>query len=102
MSTINTFYGIAICIYINNHNPPYIYTRYSGKAKLPLHYNVGLQITEMREAKNLRQTDFAKKTGINQGDISKIEDGLKNITLSTLERLADGLDCTIDIRFKKK
>ena len=73
-----------------------------GKVKLPLRYNVGLQVIEMRETKNLRQTDLSKKTGIDQGDISKIEDGLKNITLSTLERLADGLDCTVEIKLKKK
>ena len=73
-----------------------------GKVKLPLRYNVGLQVIEMRETKNLRQTDLSKKTGIDQGDISKIEDGLKNITLSTLERLADGLDCAVEIKLKKK
>ena len=73
-----------------------------GKVKLPLRYNIGLQVIEMRETKNLRQTDLSKKTGIDQGDISKIEDGLKNITLSTLERIADGLDCTVEIKLKKK
>ena len=52
--------------------------------------------------KDMYQSDLSKKTGIDQGDISKIEDGQKNITLSTLERLADGLDCEIEIKFKKK
>ena len=70
--------------------------------QLPLRYNVGLQIKEMREHKQMRQIELSKKTNVDQGDISKIEDGQKNITLSTLERIADGLDCDVEIILKKK
>lgn len=73
-----------------------------GMVKLPIRYNVGLQIKEIREMKDMYQSDLSKKTGIDQGDISKIEDGQKNITLSTLERIADGLDCDVEIILKKK
>ena len=73
-----------------------------GIIKLPIRYNVGLQIKEIREQKGMRQTELSKKTNVDQGDISKIEDGQKNITLSTLERLADGLDCEVEIVLKKK
>ena len=31
MPTISTFYGITIYMYINDHNPPHIHARYSGK-----------------------------------------------------------------------
>ena len=73
-----------------------------GTIKVPLKNKLGVQIQELRENRNLYQNDLAKKTGIDQGDISKIEDGQKNITLSTLERLADGLDCDVEIKFIKK
>ena len=73
-----------------------------GKVKLPIRYFVGLQIKEIRELKEMRQKELSKKTNVDQGDISKIEDGQKNITLSTLERLANGLDCDVEIKLIKK
>ena len=73
-----------------------------GKIKVPTRNILGMQIQEIREQKEMSQTELSKRTHIDQGDLSKIEDGQKNITLSTLERLADGLDCEIEIKFKKK
>lgn len=48
----------------------------------------------------LTQKELSEKTGICQADISKLERGLGNPSLSTLERLADGLGMNlyIDLR----
>ena len=41
-----------------------------------------------REASGLTQKDLAERTGIAQGDISKLETGNANPSLRTLQRLA--------------
>ena len=43
-----------------------------------------------RAAQNLTQKDLAEKTGINQANISKLENGNMNPSLKLLKRLADG------------
>lgn len=53
------------------------------------------------EAK-LTQKDLSEKTGIYQADISKIERGIGNPSLSTIKRLADGLDMDLEISFQKR
>ncbi|RKW49674.1 MAG: helix-turn-helix domain-containing protein [Lachnospiraceae bacterium] len=38
-------------------------------------------------SKNLTQKDLSKRTGINQADISKLENGTRNQTVNLLKRL---------------
>ena len=38
-------------------------------------------------SKNLTQKDLSKRTGINQADISKLENGTRNPTVNLLKRL---------------
>lgn len=52
-----------------------------------------------REKMNITQKELAERTGIYQADISKIERALGNPSLSTLKRLADGLDMSLSIDF---
>lgn len=53
----------------------------------------------MRKKVGMTQVQLAKKTGIAQADISKIERGLANPSLSTLKRLADGMGVRLQIGF---
>jgi transcriptional regulator with XRE-family HTH domain len=46
------------------------------------------------------QKDLAEKTGIAQGDISKLENGNSNPSLKTLQRIAEGLGKSLVIEFK--
>ena len=55
-----------------------------------------------RESANITQKELSEKTGIYQADISKLERGLGNPSLSTLKRLAYGLNMDIYINFLKK
>lgn len=48
----------------------------------------------------MTQKDLAEKTGIYQADISKLERGLGNPSITTLERLAEGLDMELFIDFR--
>lgn len=52
-----------------------------------------------RAAKNLTQRELAEITGINQADISKLENGNANPSLKTLERLAAGLGMRLKLEF---
>ena len=57
---------------------------------------------EARISQNLTQQQLAERTGINQADISKLENGTRNPSLNMLKRLADGLDMTLKLEFIPK
>ena len=50
-----------------------------------------------RIEQNLTQKELAARTGINQADISKLENGTKNPSLKLLKRLAHGLGMQLKI-----
>lgn len=52
-----------------------------------------------REVAHITQKELAERTGIYQADISKLERGIGNPSLSTLKRLADGLQMELRIEF---
>ena len=53
-----------------------------------------------RDIVGMTQKQLSELTGIYQADISKIERGLANPSLSTLKRLADGMGLKLRIEFK--
>ena len=59
-------------------------------------------IVEARASQHLTQKQLAERTGINQADISKLENGTRNPTINLLKRLADGRDMTLKIEFIPK
>ena len=59
-------------------------------------------IVEARTSQNLTQKELAERTGINQADISKLENGTRNPTLNLLKRLADGMGMSLKIEFVPK
>lgn len=54
---------------------------------------------DARKASGLTQKDLAKRTGIAQADISKLENGNANPSLKTLQRLADGMGMKLKLEF---
>jgi transcriptional regulator with XRE-family HTH domain len=56
--------------------------------------SVGENIKRLREAAGLSQTELARRAGIDQGGLSKIEKG-RNLTLETLRDLARALGCSV-------
>lgn len=56
-------------------------------------------IADARIAQNLTQKELAERTGINQADISKLENGTRNPSLKLLKRLADGMDMDLQLVF---
>ncbi len=59
-------------------------------------------IVEARISQNITQNELAKRTGINQADISKIENGTRNPSVNLLKRLADGMGMALKIEFVPK
>ena len=48
---------------------------------------------------NLTQKELAARTGIDQADISKLENGTRNPSLKLLKRLAHGMGMQLKIEF---
>lgn len=63
--------------------------------------SLAVNLARSRDMAGMTQKQLSEITGIYQGDISKIERGMANPSLSTLKRLADGLGMKLEIRFTK-
>ncbi len=59
-------------------------------------------MVDARISQNLSQKELAERTGINQADISKLENGTRNPSLKLLKRLADGMGMTLKLEFVPK
>ena len=54
---------------------------------------------DARLSQNLTQKELAERTGINQAEISRLENGTRNPSLRLLKRLADGLGMELKLEF---
>ena len=59
-------------------------------------------MVDARISQNLTQKELAERTGINQSDISKLENGTRNPSLKLLKRLAEGMGMTLKLEFIPK
>ena len=60
----------------------------------------GARLKELREEKGLTQLDLEIQSGINRTEISRIENGQKNIEFLTVVKLAVALDIDLKDFFK--
>jgi len=65
-------------------------------------FDVIRAIVDARTSQNLTQKELAERTGINQADISKLENGTRNPSIKLLKRLAEGMDMVLKIEFIPK
>lgn len=65
-------------------------------------FDVIRAIVDVRVSQNLIQKQLAERSGINQADISKLENGTRNPSVNLLKRLADGMDMALKIEFVPK
>ncbi|NVK65696.1 MAG: helix-turn-helix transcriptional regulator [Flavobacteriales bacterium] len=61
---------------------------------------LGKSIADNRKQRNLSQLDLCSEIGMEKTNLSAIENGRKNISSTTLRRIADGLKCDIGDLFK--
>lgn len=57
-------------------------------------------IVDARISQNITQKELAERTGINQADISKLENGTRNPSLKMLKKLAYGMGMQLKIGFE--
>ena len=55
---------------------------------------------ELRKKKQLTQSELAEKLGMEKGQISKIENGKFNLTLSTINKMALALGTRVNFDFQ--
>ena len=56
-------------------------------------------MVDARNSVNMTQKELSERTGISQADISKIENGTRNPSLSMMKRLAQGLGMQLKLEF---
>ena len=64
--------------------------------------NIIRAMVDARLSRNMTQKELAEVTGIAQGEISKLENGTRNPSIKLLQRLAEGLDMTLNVSFLPK
>lgn len=60
----------------------------------------GLRIKDLREARGWSQRECADFLGIHHVYLADIELGKRNLTLASIEKLADGFDVSLEELFK--
>lgn len=65
-------------------------------------YQIISQLISLRIEKKLTQREFAELIGDKQSNISRLESGNYNPTLSKLKKIADCLDRKLEIKFVGK
>lgn len=68
--------------------------------KIPLCEKTGKQILSIRKQQGLSQQGMAKRLGVSQQLISRIEKGRENVSLYTLSKISRALGKKVDISFK--
>ncbi|MCI7478207.1 MAG: helix-turn-helix domain-containing protein [Selenomonadales bacterium] len=56
-------------------------------------------LIDARIASNLTQKQLAELSGVNQSDISKIENGTRNPSIRLLQKLAAGMNMSLKLQF---
>jgi DNA-binding XRE family transcriptional regulator len=57
-----------------------------------------MELQKERERQHITQKQLAKRTGIVQPEISKIEQGTQNVEVKTLIKLAEGVNKKLSVR----
>lgn len=65
-------------------------------------HQIGYKLTNARNEANITQKELAERTQIYQADISRIERGLGNPSIKTLQRLAEGMGMELQLEFIQK
>ena len=69
----------------------------------PLHVRAAAELVTARKTSGLTQNDLAKRSGMKQQHISRIEAGAHlNVTLETLDRLAKAMKKYVEVIYKER
>lgn len=65
-------------------------------------YEIIDKLIRARTEQGITQKELAKKCGIKQSNISRLENGKGNPTIKFLQKIADALDSDLFIEFRKR
>jgi len=71
-----------------------------GRVRGEIYEEIARSIREARAQVGLSQKQLSERTGIDQSDISKLERGLSNPSVATLERIAFALGGTLEVSIR--
>ena len=74
-------------------------TRATFEARRPV-YAFAVQLAELRRQKGLSQAALARRAGMTQSEVARIESAEASPTFDTMARLLAGAEAGLDIRFK--
>ena len=57
---------------------------------------LGQNLKRIRTQKGISQGDISRKLNMDRGYISRLENGMKNPTLSTIQKIADFLEVSVN------
>ncbi|HEX5112081.1 MAG TPA: helix-turn-helix transcriptional regulator [Saprospiraceae bacterium] len=64
-------------------------------------FKIGVLLQEARLKKGLTQQELAERCGTNKGNISKIENDIREVRISTLQKIVEeGLDGELEFKIK--
>lgn len=63
---------------------------------------IGKAVKETRMGRGISMTDFAKKVGVSQAQISRLEDGQQGFRTATMQKIAEALGLVVIIHFGPK
>jgi DNA-binding XRE family transcriptional regulator/predicted RNase H-like HicB family nuclease len=70
--------------------------------EVPPRLAIKIALRLARQAANLTQAQLAKRAGVSQQQIAKLEDPDSNPTLETLEKAARALDCRLEVSLVRR
>jgi transcriptional regulator with XRE-family HTH domain len=70
--------------------------------ELKMEFHIATEIIKLRTKFGLTQRQLAEKTGIKQPQIARIESGTQQVKLETLERIAESLGYSVEIKLVPK
>lgn len=76
--------------------------RKEGRLELEIQRQVGMRIREVRNAANLTAVELARRAGISQGQLSKIENGKASLSIKVLAALCLVLDRPVSYLFQSE
>ena len=79
----------------------WIYLKGRGR-KLDKKKIIGVNVSKFRKIKNLEQSELATKTKLSTDEISKIERGVANPSIETLEKISRELEIDIEELFLER
>ena len=63
---------------------------------------IAAQVTEQRHARDLSQAELAALVGTSQSAIARLESGGRPPRIDTLLRIADALDCELEVELRPR